>query len=299
MSAAADPRPLDRLQRWFQAVIMHPDGVAAGVSTPDAQAEIAIAPHQLESVVLPSRQVSGAGRLAVYANAYFARLAECLQEEYPTLYKTLGDEAFTAFVVGYLQAHPSHSYNLSQLGADFPDFLAATRPAGQDGEPETDWAAFLIDLARLERLYGEVFDGPGDEGRRTLQVDELEAVPSEQRADAALVPIASLRMIELGFPAHEYVSAMRRGEDPPIPKREPTRLIVWRRDFVVRRQAVGPEEFLLLQSLIDGRSIVASIARTAALPGGNERLETDLRGWFADWAAAGFFCRIQLAQARN
>lgn len=146
MTEHGDPHRLDQLQRWFQAVISHPDGVEAGVSTPDAQAEISLAPHQLESVVLPSQRVSGAGRLAVYANAYFARLAECLEEEYPTLSKTLGEETFAAFVVGYLQAHPSRSYTLSQLGAGFPDFLAATRPDGQEGEPETDWVAFLIDL---------------------------------------------------------------------------------------------------------------------------------------------------------
>ena len=124
-------------------------------------------------------------------------------------------------------------------------------------------------------------------------------MPSEQRADAVLVPVASLRLIELDFPVHEYVSAMRRGEDPPISQREPTRLIVWRRDFIVRRQAVGSGQFLLLRSLVGGRSIVESVARTAAELDDAERLETDLCGWFADWAAAGVFCRIQLAHAQN
>src|SRR5262249_43068317 len=105
---------LGRLQRWMQAVIMHPGGVEAGVGSPVARGEIDVPPQELERVVTRSRALSAADRMAVYSNAYVARLLECLREEYPTLVHALGREVFDEFAVGYLRAYPSRSYTLHQ-----------------------------------------------------------------------------------------------------------------------------------------------------------------------------------------
>jgi hypothetical protein len=289
---SGEPRELERIQRWMQAVIAHPDGVAAGLDSPAARAEIDAPARDLESVIRPSKKLSSVERLGVYAGAYYARLLECLREEYPALVHALGEETFDGFAFGYLQSHPPRSYTLADLSAHFPQFLAETRPEDED---LTDWADFLIDLAALERTYAEVFDGPGVEGQPTLQADDLQAIPPERWPEARLLPVPCLRLLTLRAPVHEYVSAVRRGESPAPPGPSPTHLVVTRRDFVVRRAAVSPVEFDLLARLAAGEPVGAAIEQTAlAHQADLDHFAAQLQQWFHDWAAGAFFRGVEL-----
>src|SRR3954452_1220609 len=83
--ASAAMPDLEQVQRWFQAVIMHPDGVVPGVLGPDARQHIELAPHELERVVTRSRSLTAAERVAIYSRAYHARLTECLEAEFTVL----------------------------------------------------------------------------------------------------------------------------------------------------------------------------------------------------------------------
>src|SRR5262249_9518821 len=73
-------------------------------------------------------------RLAVYAQAYIARIAGVLAADYPKLQAWLGPGAFAALVAPYLRAYPTRHPSLREAGAHLPAFL--------------DGAA--ADLARLE-----------------------------------------------------------------------------------------------------------------------------------------------------
>jgi hypothetical protein len=165
------PRSLDQLQRWMQSVITHPAGIEAGVMSDRSRGVIDVETKRLDEVVLPSQRLSSADRLRVYGNAYFARLLECLRAEFPAMVHALGEEAFDGLALGYLLEHPSRSDTLTQLASRLPEYLEQTRPPREslevaaDSNPEAapDFADFLIDLSRLERTYGEVFDGAGPE----------------------------------------------------------------------------------------------------------------------------------------
>lgn len=274
------------LQRWMQAVLMHPAGVDAGVGSPAARAEIDIDPDHLERVITRSRALPAADRLAVYGNAYFARLLECLREEYPALAHALGADLFDEFAMGYLEAYPSRSYTLHQLGANFPRYLAETCPPDED----PGWAAFLIDLATLERIFSEVFDGPGVEGQPLLSADRLAAIAPDHWPDARLVPAAGLRLVELRVPVHEYIHAVKkRRADPPPPAPAETLLAVHRRDYVVRRRPLLRPQYELLQALVAGESMADAIGRAAVAGADLDALASDLPQWFRAWAAEGFF----------
>src|SRR5436305_10227562 len=99
----ADPEPklsaapLSAVQRWMQAVISHPDGVESALESPDARQHLAVDQSEVEQVIAPSLAQSSVERLAIYANAYYARLLECLGEEFPVMKQTLGEETFDAF----------------------------------------------------------------------------------------------------------------------------------------------------------------------------------------------------------
>jgi hypothetical protein len=200
------------LQRWMQAVIMHPEGVEAGMNSPAARDEIDAAPDEAEQVVTRSRALTAVERLAIYGSAYYGRLLECLREEFPATAHALGEETFDAFAVAYLQNYPSRSYTLTQLGKNFPSFLVETRPEREAGEPEVSWPDFLADLARFEWTFADVFDGPGAEGKDVLDAAAFRAIPADRWLETRLVCADCLRVLALRYPVHAYFTAVRHGE---------------------------------------------------------------------------------------
>jgi hypothetical protein len=292
-----NPIRLDQIQRWFQAVITHPEGVSAGIESAEARSEIDVVPDRIQQVVDPSKRRTSIERLEVYANAYYARLLECLRDEYPALLHAVGEEVFDGLAFEYLQKYPSASYTLSDLSRRFAQFLEETRPREEGEADGPAWPDFMIDLVRLERTYSEVFDGPGAERLTLLQADDIQAIPPEEWPSARLVPVPCLRLLSLRYPVHEYATGVRKHEDPPLPDPQPTWLAVSRINYVVRRWTLSRMQYDLLQSLLSGTPIGTAIeqAALAATESGEnlDRLAENFRDWFHEWSAAGFFQAIE------
>lgn len=281
---------LSTIQSWMQAVIRHPEGVEAGVADEAAQAAIPLSLPDIERVITRSRSLDSIHRLRIYSNAYFARLLEVLSGEFPALAHTLGDELFAEFAAGYLQQHPSQSYTLAELGVKLPEHLAATRPERESTDP--DWADFLIDLATLERIYSEVFDGSGVESVTVWRGTDLDPTTPDRWAEGHLVFAPCVRLVTLRFPVHEYITAVRRKEAPEMPAPSPTYLVVSRRDYVVRRVPVPLTEFRVLSELFQRKSIAEALAHvwSADVPTTDvQRSAQQVHDWFRSWTAAGYF----------
>ncbi|HWB08904.1 MAG TPA: DNA-binding domain-containing protein [Pirellulales bacterium] len=290
-----DSASLSSLQRWMQAVIMHPDGVMAGTESEGARQHLDVSPGQLETVVGRSRNLTSDERLEIYHNAYFSRLLECLRNIYPMVAKTLGEEAFDALAIGYLHSYPSGSYTLDRLGDNFARYLHESRPDLDDsGEPTETWPDFLIDLARLEWNIGEVFDGPGVEGQTTLGAEQLLGMDANRWPEVRLTPAPCLRLLSFRFPVNDYFTSLRDvdedAEPPALPGPAESWLALSRRDFVVRRHALERAQHRLLTSLAGGQTIGAAIGELASTTSVDfDRLAEELRDWFHTWTAAGFF----------
>ncbi|MDP6944708.1 MAG: DNA-binding domain-containing protein [Myxococcota bacterium] len=166
---------LPELQAWFMRA------VTAGVEV-EAEAHLGGPPR------FPAHE-----GLAVYANAYVARLVECLAESFPVVARVLGEEAFGALAADYLRACPPSSPNLSNLGAGFSRHLDATRPVDAEG-----WGECLVSLARYERAIEEVFDGPGPEAGAALTLADLHGLDPGAWAASRLLPNPALRLLRLG-----------------------------------------------------------------------------------------------------
>jgi hypothetical protein len=288
---------LDVVQRWFQAVVTHPEGVEGGADSPEAQRLIHLKRGELEAVIRRSKSLTAAERLAIYANAYYARLLECLAAYYPVLQSALGEEVFESFAFEYLQRHPSVSYTLDRLGDSFARFLDETRPDREAGEPEeVGWPDFLIDLATLEWNINQVFDGPGVEFQPLLTAETLRSFPAERFAEARLVPVPCLRLLAFRYPVNAYYTAARRageGEEVPVPDAAPELVALSRRDFVVRRYPLDAAQHALLGRVLAGASVGEAIAAAAAISGlDDEALAVALQAWFRLWTAEGFFQSI-------
>jgi hypothetical protein len=291
-------RQLAQIQRWLQAVITHPDGVEAALSSPEARAQIDVPAEGIEDVVDPSRRRTSVERLEVYANAYYARLLECLRDEFPALLHAAGEEVFDGLAFGYLQSYPSHSYTLGELSRQFAQYLEETRPHDEDeSDGSPSWPDFMIDLVRLERAYSEVFDGPGAERLTLLGPADVRDLSPDDWIQARLATVPCLRLLSLRYPVHEYATAVREKRDPELPDPLPTWLAISRINYVVRRWTLTRVQFELLDCLIRGETVGSAIERAAklAVESGEsvDRLAENLRDWFAEWSSAGFFRAIE------
>jgi len=284
-------RHLDQIQRWMQSVISYPSGVLDGITSPAAQSEIPVSPEELESVITRSSQLTALERIEVYAHAYYARLLDCLSEEFPALVTAMGETAFGAFGMEYLQEYPSTSYTLGDLGGRFPQFLAENKPnQKQDGEAKPDWTDFLVEVATLERVYSEVFDGPGIEQTPLLTPETLNAIPIETWPQLSLKVAPCFRLLKFQFPVHEYITQVRQGKTPSMPEPETVFLAITRRSFIVRREAVSQAEFVLLSQLQQGKQVgdaIAELVESNLID--QEKLAVHLHQWFRHWTAAAFF----------
>ena len=272
------PRRVDELQRWMLEQIRHPGGANA-----DGTA------HE---ILTPSSQLSSQERLAIYQSAYVARLLECLQIEFPATAVLVGEAAFADLARGYLEEYPSRSYTLGQLGLEFPNFLQSVRPDRADGHLGSDFGDLLIETARLERLYSEVFDGLGPEALPALEIQQL---APDVFASARLVFHECVRLVRLSAPVHLMVTAVRRGEAWVVPEPAETFLVVTRREFVVRRFAVSADAYLVLSLLRTGHTVGAALAEVFAdRPDiGAQDLDQVTR-WFKDWTAAPLFREVSI-----
>jgi len=288
---------LSSLQRWFQAVVTHPAGVERGAAEFAAEQSPTI-----DEVATASAMQTPAERLGVYAHAYWARLLECLREEFPVVRKLVGDEAFDQFAVGYLMEHPSQSYTLAQLGRRLAAYLARTLGRLTDDKSLSDddaaahFGGFVVDLATLERSIGEVFDLVGGETLGFLQADQLAAVPAQERGSVRLTPLATFHLSAFGYDVNSYFTASRKLPDAvPDLTPNPTFLALSRREYIVRRTPLSKAQHTLLTAIVAGASLsdalAALLAEQQELPSaGHETLTSaTLEAWFADWAAAGFF----------
>jgi putative DNA-binding protein len=258
-------RDLTWLQRWMQAAILDPEGAAADVD------EVLTA-----SSVLTARQ-----RLRIYWRGYRLRLLESMRSLHPGLVHLLGEEVFDRFAMDYLTAHPPTGYTLFRLDEGFVDHLVATRPE-DDPRDRTGWPDLIIDLARLERVLTEVMEGPGTEDAPVLHPGDLPGPATMGRLRLAVAPC--LRLVSLSFPMNEYLAALRRGEDPQIPRRRPVRLVVGRRDYQVTMRELAPADHRALAAIAGGA------AAGAAFRG---RRADQTYALLCRWTAAGFFVQIE------
>jgi hypothetical protein len=170
-------------------------------------------------------------RINVYGQMYFHRLLEVLEEDFPAVRATLGDEAFAQCAASYIEKSPSRHPALRHFGDRFPDHLSGA----------------LRDLARLERARTEAFDAD-------------DATPMKREAIASLVPamplhlMPSVRILKTTFDVEAaWLGADRKLEIPNMPASDRT-LLVWRRGFVVAHRAIEGAEAVALQTVATNRT---------------------------------------------
>jgi hypothetical protein len=275
---------LDRLQRWMQAVVVHPGSVAQAVAAADARVEIP--PDRVGDVVLPTESLSSVERVGIYHGMYLLRMEEALATDYPGLKHFLGDDGFFQLVKAYVQVHPSRSYTFNRLGDRLPDFVAGAEWLARRG--------FSHDLARLELAVSQVFDA---NETPALTAEQVAAVPAEAWERARLRPIAAFRLLSLRYPVSAYLDSLQGDtHQHPRPVRKDVWVAIYRRQYTVYRHDLSRSAHDLLADLVNGRRLGQAVAaalkrRTRPRPD-----QDTLHRWFRQWVAGGIFAAVDLAE---
>jgi hypothetical protein len=191
---------LVRLQDEFQAFVL--DGVAG-----------------IASGVVETSRVPASTRLAIYSDAYRARLAEALENNFPVLAKLLGGEQFAGLAGRYIAQHRSAHYSIRWYGARLPELLARESPYREQ--------ALLAELADWEWKMTLAFDAAD---AAALSASKFEALAPEQWGEVLLVPHPSVHVLSLRTNAPAAWRALNRDETPPaFTAGDAQAWLIWRR----------------------------------------------------------------------
>jgi hypothetical protein len=278
---SASSFPLDRLQRWMQAVVVHPGSVEEAIAGAGATAELA--PEQLGDVILPTDQLTPVERVGIYHSMYLLRMHDALEKDYEALKHFLGDHAFFHLVRDYVQAYPSRSYSLNRLGDHLPEFIGTAAGLKRSG--------FCHDLARLECAMAQVFDAPET---RPLGAEQIAAVPAEAWEGARLKTIEAFRLMAFRYPVNAYLQTLRDdNHDHPKARQKSEWVAIYRKDFAVWRLSLSRDAHDLLADLAGGARLGEALE--SALRRSRRSLTADaLSGWFRDWVSDGVFASVEL-----
>ena len=202
----------------------------------------------------------------------------------------------------YLARYPSDSYTLRDLGNRLEEFL----------HEEPQWSAprqeLARDMVRFEWAQAVAFDGPGKPP--VTPDDILDTPPSKLRLD--LQPYLSL--LELDYAVDDFLIAVKKRESDALrgeasnavqsapravkrrkrirpPKREKVYLAVHRHDNMLYYKRLDPEAFAILTALDRGVTVEDACAEAVtASDRANIDWAAQIKEWFDNWSALGWFC---------
>jgi len=201
----------------------------------------------LEGIV-PGGTLDAAAAVGVYRNGYLARLTEQLGETWPSVWRVLGDDDFFTLCEAYIATRPSVSYNLSDYGRGFPDFLATTHHASD--------FPFLAELARFELLFHDLFHAPSHASVNAAELAALGDLTGVRMTFGSAVRLVACERAVYDVFRH------RNDADPPDLDFERGQLVVmFKQDGEVLAREVDAATFAALEALAGGLPVEDALAR--------------------------------------
>lgn len=277
--------PLSTVQRWLQAVVVHPGEILEALASSEAEREVRSS--DLAALVKPSHSLTPEERVDIYHGMYLLRMEEALASDYPAARHFLGAQAFGELVRDYVQRYPSRSYTLNRLGDHLPQFFL--------DEPGRRHAPFLHDLTSAELAVSQAFDA---EESPKLTAESLQAIPPQAWDSATLQPTAAFRLLRSRYAVLPHLESEKCGLPSPAPVRKASFLVVYRRDYSVYRMGLTRGEFALLDDLAGGVPLAMAVARAAARLKKTEG-EKKVFAWFRTWVAEGMFSSVNYRPSQS
>jgi hypothetical protein len=295
---------LEQLQRAMAAAVMQPLTAdeemqphnAAGLAMKDVASEF----------IRPNDRLTAFERLEIYNRQYWFRLQSTFAEDFPALRAVIGEERFDALANAYLQAHPSRSFSLRNLGSKLLEWLSDNPHwAGRRAE-------LAIDVVRVEWACVEAFDNAE---YQPLTLSEIAVLGLD--STVSLQP--HIQLLELKYPADSLVLELHQRQrresreagarsDSDVNgsssntrirlRKKATWLAIHRADLSVYYKNLSRPEYITLAALRDGRSLPEALEAGftgSRMPATNRVLA--VREWFTYWAELGWICQPLVAES--
>ena len=226
VNASEQAISLQQLQSVFKNYLMNND--------------TAIAPH-----IVSSESLGNDLRLAIYANAYVARLIEVLENDFTALQAVLEEDEFYDLAQAYIQQHPSTTPSLRWFGRYMAEFLSQHEQYQQRQD--------LIELAVFEWSFVDAFDA-ADVPVITLQ--DMAQVPPESWPVLCFTFHPSVQTFDYQWNIIPVWQAIQQQEDIPAPQQlpQPQTCIIWRDNLKTRYRTLEDDEAAVLSCAREGSS---------------------------------------------
>lgn len=228
----------------------------------------------LEAVIRSEDGLSATQRIQIYADAYFQRVLECLEEDFPATLAIVGEDEFREITRVYLDRHPPTEPSIDWAGRHFGAFLR--------GQSVLARFPFLADLARLEWAISEISVAPDC---ASLTAAELQNVPLEHWPSLTLRAIPASQILPCDWLVCDLRSAIQADRQWNAPPRGAVAALVWRTAGQVYFREPEAAEQLALELLSGGVTFAALCERLSVkLADENPApaINQMLAGWIAD-----------------
>ena len=219
------------------------------------------------------------GLLRIYRQAYAARLVAALRDNFGVLPQVLGDAAFEALALAFVEAHPSQRPSIRWFGDRLPEFMRVR----DDLVPHPA----ITDLARMEWALRGAFDAAD---AVALGAAALADVPPGAWPALVFVTLPGVQLLDLDWAVEPVWRALQHvdaGDAPELPEPQAFAhsLVVWRRGLATHWRSLDALPARLLRAALRGEPFGVLCAMAAAEVGDAQAAShaaSALRGWIDD-----------------
>jgi hypothetical protein len=259
---------LASLQQSFQAHVLHGDPV-------------------IEDEIAAAEGSSAARRLAVYFEAYAARLIEVLGESFPAVQAILGAKLFARLVGDFARQHPSRFHSARSYGEQLPQWLAShlTGPRAHG----------IADLARFEWAVAGAFDAAD---HSTLAAEQLASVEPTQWPALRFAFSPSLRRLSVTSNCVAWWRFVCAGQTRPSRWRSTCtqQWLVWRQELAVFYRRLSRVETQALDAALAG-STFGQLCQQLPRQSAAAQAATLLHDWFSAGLIVGISAPLNARDA--
>ncbi|GGA67913.1 hypothetical protein GCM10011507_19230 [Edaphobacter acidisoli] len=287
---------LEQIQRRMAAAVMQP----LTLSEQMKQRNPAGRSNATEAAdfIKPNDRLTSFERLEIYNRQYWFRLFSSFQEDFPGVEAIVGRKRFQSLMRAYLEACPSTSFSLRNLGSrlvawldENPSYTGPHIEAARE-MAALEWAHIeAFDGLALPRLAPEMLLGVGEDSQIALQ-PYLGFVRAHYAVDDALLAVRSETGSSNGSSNNASTGYIARKLRTirSLP-REDVFLAVHRHDDSVYYKRLSREDFQILSALRDGKTLGEAIE--SGFDGSDtpeDQRPAYLQSAFAHWMELGWFC---------
>jgi hypothetical protein len=248
--------------------------------TAESRTTVALEAGALLQHVRGDKRLPALECVAIYADAYFYRLHDCLREDFPATVAVMGGPGFEELAHAYLSRHPPTEPSIFHAGWHLPDFLMGRWP------PER--RPFLAELARLERTLIEVFHAPD---APVLGAAEIQLVRPQDWHALNLQTHPALHTLDCWWRVNDVLHAVENGNQWKQPELGPVLLLVWRQNNQVYYRELSTPERAALEALSNSGGFAAVCEAFASWFDGDDPA-TAIAEMLARWLADGLLARV-------